>query len=302
MPFTTLRPFAAACLTAAATVAALAVSPASAQRTKGIDVSQFQGSMDWNTAYDAGVRFAFVRATRGGLTDLTAGVDDTRYDQNVARLAALGASGRTIHNSAYHFGRPDTIPLPGGTGQPSRATLRRYAADEATHFVSVAGAQMVPGALRPVLDLEAGGGDLTRANLSFWANAFMDEVESLTGAEPLVYMNSNYAINFVDDSLAGRDLWIANYTTTRYGNPVTGTGGPPTGAFDDWNFWQYSADGNGRGAEFGASSRDIDLDVAHGDLSFVEQFLIPAPQSAVPEPASLALVAGAGLALLRRRP
>ena len=258
--------------------------------------------MDWSKAYDAGARFAFVRATRGGLTAETARVDDTRFAENAAKLAALAAGGREIYHAAYHFGRPDTVPLAPGGGQPSADTLRRYAADEATHFLSVAGGTMVPGNLRPVLDLEAGGGYLTTANLSLWANAFMDEVERASGAEPLVYMNSNYARNFVDESLAGRDLWIANYNSTLYGNPVTGTGGPPTGVFADWDFWQYSADGNGMGPTFGAQSTAIDLNVAHGDLSFVERFLIADPATAVPEPTGLLALAGvAGLALRRRR-
>ncbi|MEM8875265.1 MAG: glycoside hydrolase family 25 protein [Planctomycetota bacterium] len=270
----------------------LTAATAFAQRTRGIDVSQFQGTMNWETAYDNDIRFAFVRSTRGGLSSATGQVFDTRFDENIAALGTLADAGKPIYHSAYHFARPDTIP-----NGASNADIANAAIAEATHFVNVAGYTMVPGNLRPVLDLEAGGDNLTRAELSFWANTFMDEVERQTGAEPLIYMNTNYAVNFIDGSLADRDLWIANWNQTSYGNPVTGNGGPPTGAIPDWAFWQYSADGNGMGATFGASSTDLDLNVANGDLAFVESFLI----QPIPEPAGLGALMFGGLFLRRRR-
>ena len=106
--------------------------------------------------------------------------------------------------------------------------------------------------MRPVLDLENGGTDpdtgeplLNRSQLSSWANTFMNEVEARVGVEPLVYMNTNYATNYVNSSLADRDLWIANYNSNdRYGDPLT-TGSPPTGNAGDWSFWQYSSKGSG---------------------------------------------------------
>ena len=273
-----------------------------ADRVRGIDVSQWQGSMDWEQAYDNDVRFTFVRSSRGGLTSAAGGYNDTRFLENMSKLATLEQSGKRIYAGAYHFARPDLVTVT--TGQPSRSAIRQSAKAEAAHFVDVAGDFMIGGYLRPVLDLEQRGGEdntagrtpLNDANLTFWANTFMDAVESLAGVEPLVYMNTNYATNFVDSGLSDRDLWVANWNESRYGNPVTGNGNPPTGVFADWSFWQYSADGNGMGSAFGASSNDIDLNVANGGLDFVQAFVIP-----IPEPTSLALTAMGGLVLLRRR-
>ena len=275
---------------------------AQADRVRGIDVSQWQGSMDWEQAYDSDVRFTFVRSSRGGQSAATGGYDDTRFLENMSKLSDLAASGKRIYAGAYHFARPDLVATT--NGQPTVAAIRSSARAEAAHFVDVAGDYMVGGFLRPVLDLEQRGGEdntptstpLTPANLRIWANAFLNRVELLAGVEPLIYMNTNYASNFVDDGLANRDLWVANWNQTRYGNPVTGNGNPPTGVFDDWSFWQYSADGNGMGATFGASSNDIDLNVANGGMAFVETFVIP-----IPEPTSLALASMAGLVLLRRQ-
>src|SRR5690606_24050503 len=125
--------------------------------------------------------------------------------------------GKTIYAGAYHFG----IPTEKLTGSSSTSAIAASAIAEAEHFISMAGDYMTPGWLRPVLDLESGGGTLSRSQLSSWANTFMDHIQSRTGVEPLLYMNTNYATNYVDSSLANRDLWIANYNSNNiYGDPL----------------------------------------------------------------------------------
>jgi lysozyme len=60
----------------------------------GPDISQFQGSVDWNTMATAGAGFAFVRTSDGDIRD-------TAY--NGARVAAIRQAG--IPFGVYHFGR-----------------------------------------------------------------------------------------------------------------------------------------------------------------------------------------------------
>jgi hypothetical protein len=43
-------------------------------------------------------------------------------------------------------------------------------------------------------------------------------------------------------------------------------------SWEDWHFWQRSADGNERGAEFGARSVDIPLDRFNGDEAALDRF------------------------------
>lgn len=63
----------------------------------GIDVSHWQGTIDWNAAAADGVEFVFIKATEGG--DYT----DPAFAANWS-----GSSRAGIRRGAYHFYRPQT--------------------------------------------------------------------------------------------------------------------------------------------------------------------------------------------------
>lgn len=299
MGFSFSRQASRSALAVLATVLCLSAdNPAAAQtRPLGIDVSTYQGAMNWATAYSQGVRFAFIRATYGSSTyGNNAGVDA----QLAANVPAARKAG--VLAGVYHFARPDTICRTDGT-QPADSLVLTAAKFEASQFYLRAGSYMKDTYMRPVLDLEARGGTnntaLTPTKLTLWANTFCDEIKRLSGAEPIVYMNSNYAINYVTSALTSRTLWIANYNLTLYGNPTT-TGSPPTGVWGSngktWSAWQYEAGGDGLGAKYGAKSTDLDIDAYNGTLASLQKNFV------IPEPATAGVLAvGCGLALLRRR-
>ncbi len=118
-----------------ATVAVVPTVPAGA--LPGIDVSNHQGAIDWSLVAASGTRFAFAKATEGRT------FIDPMYATNKAG-AALGG----VVFGAYHFARPDDTA--------------NDAVIEADHFVDVA--QLAPGNLLPVLDIESTGG-LTQAQV-----------------------------------------------------------------------------------------------------------------------------------------
>ena len=304
------------------TVSLLAApSGVTAQRVQGIDVSQWQGNMNWDTAYNQGARFAFVRASRGGTStgpNPSGFFNDTEYTDNVSLLrtqATRASNPRTIYNGFYHYGRPDLIAVDNTNTsvnqQPALSTIIASAKDEAAHFWSVIDQDMSRSGidasrrLRPVLDLEERGGEdgadadttpdtdaLTAANLSRWADEFLNEFSALSGGiRPMLYMNTNYATNFVNSTIADETLWVANWMDDPTLNPGDGV-------FPNWAFWQYSSAGNALGDEYGAGvseSADIDLNVANGDINFVRSFLIPEPGGTM-----IALILG-GLGFVRRR-
>ncbi|HXH95594.1 MAG TPA: glycoside hydrolase family 25 protein, partial [Gaiellaceae bacterium] len=124
-------------LVAAAAVAAFPTSSkAATARAKGLDVSHWNGVIDWIRVAGDGYSFIFGKATEGFTL-----VDPT-YSVNRA-----GTEGFGLRFGAYHFARPS------GT---SDAAATASAVQQADHFVDVAAPQA--SELPPVLDLETTGG------------------------------------------------------------------------------------------------------------------------------------------------
>jgi len=212
-----------------------------AQRPYGIDVSHWNGDItpsQWNQIYNAGYIFCFAKATEG------VNFTDSEMADNMARGAAAG-----LYMGCYHFARPTW----------------NSAVSEAQYFVSVAGNYMTAGYLRPVLDLEDGS-SLGATALSNWANAFINEVVRLTGVEPIIYTNTNYATYYLNSTVANRTLWIAQYFT----NPNPQTQNPSIGVFNNWVFWQYSDDGQVPGL----SGNDTDVNVHNGTTLSLPDYVI----------------------------
>ena len=116
------------------------------------------------------------------------------------------------------------------------------------------------------MDLEEGA-SLGKVALSSWVHEWMNTVKSETGVEPIIYVNSNYASNFLDGSVTKYDLWIAHWRCD--------TGTPPNaGIWDNWDFWQYySPNYCGENTVPGISG-GVDLDIFNGDMSRLHTFVI----------------------------
>ena len=174
----------------------------------GVDVSHYQGTIDWTQVYNAGYTFAFVKASES-----TSYVDPL-FAQNVNSATAAG-----LAVGAYHFARPTSNdPI-----------------SEADHFVDTIRPYMSSLSLPPALDLEVGS-SMGWSSLSNWAKQFLQRVQSRLGVAPIIYTSSYYARN-LDPSLTQWGLWIAHWT---YDPNAT----PNTGVWSDWQFWQYSDRGS----------------------------------------------------------
>jgi GH25 family lysozyme M1 (1,4-beta-N-acetylmuramidase) len=227
---------------------------------QGVDVSHWQGDVNWVEVYDAGYRFAFCKATEGvGFTD-----PYFEVNMNAARDAGVFIGG-------YHFARPD---------------LDNGAAAEAQYFVEVSNPYLKEGYLRPVLDLERGA-ELGKQALSSWVHEWMNTVEDETGVQPIIYVNSYYANNFLETSVRRYNLWIAHWT---YDPSIP----PDTGIWDTWDFWQYSNQGIVPGV-----NGFVDLDLFNGDIEKLKTFVIGGsngqkdhPRVMITSPVDGALVAG----------
>ncbi len=239
----------------------------------GLDVSSNQGTINWTNVALSGRKFAFVRSSQG--TD--SAYNDTNFTANMN-----GAAAATILIAPYHVVYP-TLNI-GTAGAQA----------EAQHFVSVAGGFIKAGNLRPVADLEdtatqKPGATLGKTNLSIWVDAFMQEVLRLTGISPILYVNSFYAANYIDLSVATKySLWVADY-----GNPeiptFDATRSPATGTWGNWSIWQHTS----KGAVPGISG-NVDLDMFNGTENSLQQFRIPATLTVLAIPSIAGTVNGGG--------
>lgn len=146
----------------------------------GLDISHWQGTIDWPAVARSGQRFAFLKATEGA-----AYVDPTFRANRDGALAAGMAVG------AYHF------------AQPSEGS----AVAQAERHFRTAG-PLDEGRLPCVLDLEHGVGDLTA-----WTLAYLDRIEELTGRVPIVYTYASFwRLHVRPLAEFGRyPLWLAAY-------------------------------------------------------------------------------------------
>jgi GH25 family lysozyme M1 (1,4-beta-N-acetylmuramidase) len=159
-------------------------------RRQGVDVSMWQGSIDWKAAADR-VAFAFCKSTQG-----TNWVDPTF---NPARVAALRGAG--IRFGPYHFA--------------DNSSTDGFA--EADHFIQVAtAAGWKPGHDLPgVLDIESGVGG--RVGVRF-VRRFVKRYRRRTGHRPIIYTGSFWRDALTNPLILSRcPLWLAAYTPTWHG-------------------------------------------------------------------------------------
>lgn len=146
----------------------------------GIDVSHYQGEVDWPAVAAGGVRFAFIKATDG--------IDD--IDPHFARNWA-GARAAGMLRSAYHFFRPSLD-----------------ATRQAEHFLGVV--TMDDLALPPALDVEVADG-LDPPALQQGIKTWLETVGAVLARAPIVYTDPSFWRQHVAADFSAYPLWLACY-------------------------------------------------------------------------------------------
>ncbi|GAC1411135.1 MAG: hypothetical protein NVSMB57_05550 [Actinomycetota bacterium] len=206
----------------AAVLAAIATAmPATAEPyLLGVDVSHWDGTIDWTAvATDPQrVSFAVLKATSGEHSG------DATYTTN-----RTGALTHGILIAAYHFAYP----------QPTS----NDAVIQADHFVDVA--QLAADRVIPALDIESTGlkfwRNITAAQLERWMRTWLDRVFARTGLRPMVYTSPSFWMSRVANTAsiasAGYPLWIAHWGSVSPRIPAANWAGY------GWRCWQYSDSG-----------------------------------------------------------
>ena len=206
------------------------------QNVHGIDVSHWQGNINWSNVASDGQVYAWAKASEG----MT--YQDPQFMANMSNGIDAG-----VIMGAYHFARPDN----------------NLAIQDAENFLNTAGAYIGAGFLPPVLDLEnpySGGQSIdllslfSSSELSSWVMEWSNTVELQTGIAPIIYVNGNYA-NYLNTSVNMYGLWFAQPDETL---------SPPVniGVWDDWSFKQYSWWG-----EVSGIVGDVDLNIFNGGMT-----------------------------------
>lgn len=176
---------------------------------KGIDVSQWQGNIDWQKVKGAGVQFAMLRAGYGR-NNL-----DTKFHRNAQGAAAAG-----IPVGLYWF---------------SYALNVEMARREAQYAVELAKKYKITWPIAYDLEYDTvsyaakNGVTITKSLATQMAIAFCEEIKRL-GYIPMVYTNLDYLKRYFDRSKLPYDLWYAQYASTA--------------SVADKEIWQYSSKGS----------------------------------------------------------
>jgi lysozyme len=188
--------------------------------TRGVDVSTYQGAVDWTKVKAAGIEFAFARVSDG-----TANPDD----QFAANWKGMKAAG--VVRGVYQFGRTNVDPT-------AQANLVASSLAAAGGFEA--------GDLPVVMDIETNNGESSAtivANMKTW----LDAVKASTGKTPIIY-TSEGTYPITSTTYDTYDLWVANYTT---GCPIMPVG------WTKWVFWQNSSTGTVGGITGGVDTDEF---------------------------------------------
>ncbi len=172
----------------------------------GIDVSKWQGTINWDQVAGAGISFAFIRVSDGVNTY------DDKFQYNWSEAARVG-----IIRGVYQFFRPSQDPV-------AQADL----------LINEIGGAMSPGDLPPVVDVETNSG-LSKTAVAAAMQAWINRIETVLGVSPIIYTSPGLWSSYVNSSAySSYTLWVAHYYVTCPRMPTGWT---------SWDFHQYTDSG-----------------------------------------------------------
>src|SRR5215217_3775151 len=191
----------------------------------GIDLSKWQGRVDWASVKAAGTKFVFIKATEGG--DHV----DPKFIEHWESAKRAG-----IPRGAYHF-----------------VYWCRPAQEQAEWFRQ--NVPQDPDALPPVLDLEWNGHSRTcpkkvpREEALAMTRVMLEAMEKHTGKRPIIYTDITFHAEVLDGELHDYPFWVRSVAAEpqeRYSNRR-------------WTFWQFTTTGRVPGID-----GDVDRNTFYG--------------------------------------
>jgi lysozyme len=214
---------------------------ASGAPAKGIDVSHYQGNINWSSVQTAD-GFAYAKATEG------VAYTDTSFAKNWSAMKAAG-----IPRGAYHFFRASQDPV-----------------KQADYFVNAlqSSGGFTPGTdLAPMVDVEVLDGQ-PAATLVTKLGQFITEAQTKLGGNVklVIYTGPSFWISTLHNpNFSTNPLWIAHYTSAAH--PIVPS------HWSAYTIWQYTDVIKTPGITSGG----VDGDRFNGPLSAVKSFITSDP-------------------------
>lgn len=203
---------------------------------RGVDLSAYQGNIDWKLLADQNIDFAFIKATEGN--DYVDSNFKTNWEESQKTKIKVGA---------YHFLSYDT------TGK-----------EQAKNFIDNVPASK--NTLPPVVDLELYGSyeenPLTKEQVKVILDEFLNTLEKNYGVKPIIYTTQRIFKMYIGNDYKDYKVWIVdldNYWPDTLPNGETFT------------FWQYSHRGMMNG--YDGDETFIDMNLYNGTYAeFLKEF------------------------------
>lgn len=202
---------------------------------RGVDVSHYQGDIDWNVIESQNISFAFIKATEG-----SGYVDDcfARNWENVSKTSILAG--------AYHFFSFDS------EGDKQAASYIETVGD-------------LDGKLAPVVDVEYYGNKRSdppkRAEVVRNLTAMLDALEQHYEVKPIIYTTYTIYNEYIKGEFEDYPLWVRSVYC------------PPSVLFgNNWSFWQYMDTAMLDG--YTGAEQYIDVNVFRGTRQELEKMTI----------------------------
>lgn len=172
---------------------------------QGIDVSGWQGNINYAEVKNSGIEIVYMKSSEGR------SFVDPYFNQNYTNAKANG-----LKVGFYHY---------------LVARSNEEAIEEARFFVSVISGKEPD--CRLAMDFESFG-NLSVEEINQIGITFMTAVQNLSGKEVIIYSNTNDARNVFSGELTNYPLWVAQYEVRE---PT------PNGKWSTWAGWQYTSTG-----------------------------------------------------------
>lgn len=184
---------------------AYAIEPAG-KTYEGIDVSGWQGEIDFTKVKNAGIKFVYIKSSEGKDTV------DRYFRKNYEK-----AKENELNIGFYHY---------------VRARNTEDALLEANHFANTI-AGTIPDC-KLAMDFE-NFGNLSLNEINTISKVFLERVQEITNKEMIIYSNTSSARNIFSAELANRyPLWVAQYYVSEPSN---------NGKWNSWEGFQYTDKG-----------------------------------------------------------